>query len=234
MYLASLDLTVGTRFDDTIFMSQTLLESQISGIVQDYKNVQLYNKVFDSVFVIEFTYPTMMTAYFGPEKRLVKLEVPSQDLKVYLDIVNNPLKTKLAAQKVANQNHQSTTSNTAKKSIVELIILYSIYFVFGILITFLFVKNFYKKTELYLIFLVGSLSFVLIPFIQIPLQEFSFNEYYVPHVLKSGESVLLWGILPALTAGVVQEILLVIVSVILFKVLIEKKVNYMTIGAIVG
>lgn len=233
MLLASLDLTVGTQIEDTIFMSQTLINSYIYGVVSDFRNIRLYNEVFDSAFIIEFTYPTMMTAVFTPDKRLVKLAVPSQELKIYQDAVANPLKAKLAAQKIAEQKKKAVQLSN-KKPISELIILFFMYAIAGAIVTFFFIKSLYKRTISYISMLVGGGLFILIPLTQIPLQEYFFREYFIPHVLKGGESALQWGILPAVTAGIVQEIIKCLALIVLFKFLTTKKNQFIALGAIVG
>lgn len=234
LFIASLDLTVGTQINDTIFMSQSLIESDISGIVEDFRNIRLYNEVFDSCFVIEFTYPTMMTAYFTPDKRLAKLVIPSQELKIYQDAVRNPLKAKIAAQKAAEQNKKQVTQKIAPKSLGELFFVFVLYLIIGIVATFFFAKAFYKNPKSLVAFFVGGGIYIFIPFTQIPLQEFLFTEYFVPHVLQAGESALTWGILPAITAGVIQELLKFIAIVLLLKFLLLKKLPHISTGAVVG
>ncbi len=232
LFIASLDLTVGTQINDTVFMSQSLIESDISGIVEDFRNIRLYNEVFDSCFVIEFTYPTMMTAYFTPDKRLAKLVIPSQELKIYQDVVRNPLKAKLAAQKLAEQ--KNTPKQVAPKSVGKLFFVFILYSLFGVATTFFFTKTFYKNLNSGIACIIGGGIFILIPFTQIPLQEFLFSEYFVPNVLQAGESALKWGILPAISAGLIQESLKSAVIFILIKFLLQKKLSHVSIGAMVG
>ena len=76
--------------------------------------------------------------------------------------------------------------------------------------------------------------YLIIPFTQIPLQEFLFNEYFIPHVLEAGESALTWGILPAITAGLIQEILKFIAILVLIKFIFTKKMPHITSGVLVG
>ena len=232
LLLASLDITVGTEIDDSIFMPQSLISSPMYGIVEDFKNVQLYNQVFDSCFRIEFTYPTMMTVYFTPDKRLVKLVVPSQELKIYQDAVTNPLKAKQSVNKSATQN--SAPPQRKNLPLTILLVMALIYFVSGGLITILFIKKLYKNVVSYLALLVGSVIFIVIPFTQIPLQEYFFRDFYVPHVLQGGESALLWGILPAISAGLIQELLILITLILFFKFLKVKDNYYLPLGAIIG
>ncbi len=234
MFWASLDFTVGSIIEDTIFMPQTQVESYIYGVVDDFKNVRLYNEVFDSSFVIEFTYPIMMTAVFTPDKRLVKLIVPSQELKIYQDAVRNPLKEKLAALKASGEKQNNTGTRNLQRSFVSIVIAFLFYLVAGLLITLFFIKKLYKKAITYIVFAVGGVSFVIIPFTQIPLQEFLFNAYFVPHVMQAGESAIVWGILPALTAGLIQEILLLVILLYTFKLLEIKNIQYVSLGAVVG
>ncbi len=234
LLLASLDLTVGTQIDDTIFMTQSLIKAQIYGVVDDFRNIRLYNEVFDSAFVIEFTYPTMMTAFFTPDKRLAKLIIPSQELKIYQDAVANPLKRKLAAQKAAEQSKAKPTQLGAKKSLSKLFVVFFLYTAIGILVTLFLKKSWYKQSMSYVVFAIGGCLYLVIPITQIPLQEYLFTEYFVPHVLDAGESALLWGILPAITAGIIQEVLKCLGIVLLFNFLATKKKMYIVRGAIIG
>ncbi len=234
LFIASLDLTVGTQINDTIFMSQSMIESDIAGIVEDFRNIRLYNEVFDSCFVIEFTYPTMMTAYFSPDKRLSKLVIPSQELKIYQDAVRNPLKAKLAAQNLAQQKNKNAVKQVAPKSVGKLLFVFILYLLFGVAATFFFAKSFYKNINSAIACIIGGGIFIFIPFTQIPLQEFLFAEYFVPHVLQAGESALTWGILPAITAGLIQELLKCVAIFMLIKFLLLKKLPPVSIGALVG
>ena len=232
LFLATQDITVGTEINDSIFMSQSLIHAQIFGIVEDFKNVQLYNQVFDSCFRIEFTYPTLMTAYFTPDKRLVKLVVPSQELKIYQDAVTNPLKTKLGGKKATETIPQVLLK--PHMSIGKLLLMSLIYFVIGASITLFFIKKIYKNVLAYIALLVSSIIFIIIPFTQIPLQEYLFTEIFVPHVIRGGESALFWGLFPALTAGVMQELLILVTLILFFKYFKVKEHNYLPIGAIFG
>ncbi len=234
LFLASLDLTVGKQIADTVFMPQALIETYIYGVVDDFRNIRLYNQVFDSCFVIELTYPTMMTAYFTPDKRLVKLEIPSQDLKIYQDAVANPLKAKLAALKAAEKNKSNRQPIYVKQSMGKLITVFLLYLAVGAVITLFFNKSYYKKTNSYIALAIGGFSFILIPFTQIPLQEMLFTTYFIPNVLQGGESALVWGILPAATAGIIQELVKLGLLFIVFNYLIQKKSSYIAIGALLG
>ena len=234
LFLASQNLEVGIQIDDTIFMPQSQIESQIFATVEDFRNIRLYNEVFDSAFVIEFTYPTMMTAYFTPDKRLAKLVVPSQELKIYQDAVANPLKTKLAAQKAAESTNKKIAIKSPPKSLTKILFAWLIYIIIAIAVAFFFVKSFYKNSFAYLALFIGGGLFVCIPFTQIPLQEYLFSEYFVPHVIKAGESPLQWGILPALSAGLIQELLIIAALFMLLHKLEIKKHNYVAFGAILG
>lgn len=92
IYLAAKDMTVGTVFNDSFYMPQSMTYNYILGEVMAFENSQLYNQVFDSSFVIEFSKPFEQLLYFTPDKRLVKISIPSQNLKAYLDAVRNPQK----------------------------------------------------------------------------------------------------------------------------------------------
>jgi hypothetical protein len=52
-----------------------------------FVNKQVYKGTFDSTFVIVYSQPQHQAFYFTPDKRLVKVEIPGQQLKAYLDIV---------------------------------------------------------------------------------------------------------------------------------------------------
>lgn len=234
LFLASRDITIGTQIDDTIFMAQSMIKSQIYGIVEDFRNIRLYNEVFDSAFVIEFTYPTMMTVYFTPDKRLVKLEIPSQELKIYQDAVVNPLKAKLPVEKSASQSQNQPIQKALEKPILPIVVLALLYIIVGVIITLFFVGAFYKDTTLNGFVLVGAGIFIIIPFTQIPLQEYLFIEYFVPHVIKAGESALVWGFFPASTAGFIQEIIKLLAILLVVNTLKLKKNQFLSIGAVIG
>ena len=234
LFLAARNLSVGTTFEDSVYMPQSMVYTFIKGEVIEFDNIQLYNEVFDSSFVIQLTHPVTQTLYFTPDKRLVKVDIPSQNLKVYLDAVQNPEKAKRALEKLAKEKGDKSVGFTTTKPIGTLFGITFVYILFGFLSVTFFIKDGYNLSISYVAMFIGGLIFVVIPFTQIPWQESIFKNYFIPNVLEGSGSAFMWGLLPAFVAGFIQECLK-IVSIFLFIHIAKCKNQHFTIiGAMVG
>lgn len=220
LFLAMHDIKVGDVIEDSIFMPQAMIKEKVRAEIKDFINLRVYNNVFDSAFVIHYTEPQEQYQYFTPDKRLIKVVIPSQGLKVYLDAVQKPKVTKQAATK-------------HPKPLSKILSAYFIYFVFGLLSVLFFVQHGYRWRLSYISFLAGGLLFGVMIFTQIPLQMSIIKNIFTPHI-KEGGSLYVWGIGPALSVGVIQEICKVVLIYIIIRVSNFKKERFVVIGAMLG
>ncbi|KAA3632258.1 MAG: hypothetical protein DWP97_11365 [Calditrichaeota bacterium] len=235
LYLSAQTLTIGDNILDSVYMPQSMTFSYVNGFVRDFDNIQLFNQVFDSCFVIEFTEPLGMIAYFTEDKKLVKVDIPNQNLKAYLDVVQNPEKVKEELEQIKKEKAEQTSSFfETEKSFGAMIGVTFIYILFGILSLIFFAKNQLKSPISFIALFAGGVVFVIVPFTQVPLQEILFKQFYVPNVLQGEGSPFLYGLAPAIVVGLIQE-LLKIAAVILFVRFADIKSHmYTIIGTMIG
>lgn len=229
-FLAARSFAVGDVIEDSVYSPQTLTKSYVKAMVYDYREVRLYNEVFDTCFVIHFTYPYEMIQYFTPGNRLVKIDIPSQSLKAYLDAVRNPEKLKQAMEELKEKKE----GNKPSKSILATTILWLLYLLFGIVSLFFFIGKNYRNPVGFLFLIGGGLIFIVIPFTQIPLQDMLFKDVYLPQVTDQGGSPLVWGILPAAVAGIIQEMLKILLLVLLVTSTGTNDRRAVSFGALIG
>ncbi len=191
MFLAMHDIAVGDTLVDSVFSPQSLTYTRIKGNVVSFLNLRVYNEVFDSAFAIHLSEPQEKLLYFTPDKRLVKAVIPAQDIKIYLDVVKKPPKAAEPYKPV--------------RSLTLLIEAYLIYICIGALSALLFIGGEFKNPLSFVALLLGGILYLLMIYTQVPLQMLVVRKLYTPHVI-SGGSPLLWGILPALVVGVIQEL----------------------------
>ena len=87
IFLARQDLEIGTVIDDSLFLPQSLLRARIAGQVVYFMWQEIYKGKIDSVFIIRLTEPSNYQIYFTPDKKLVRVDMVDQGIRVYQDLV---------------------------------------------------------------------------------------------------------------------------------------------------
>lgn len=222
MYLAVHGVTVGAVINDTIFAPHPMISMPIRGVVDSFGYVSLYNKLADSVFVIRLSQPQQMRLLFNRQRRLVKAEFPQEQTKIYLDAVSK-----------AKGGTETKRSSVSAVVIISRIPAYIVYLILAVAVLLFFVGRQITSVYGYLGFGIAAAVFWLVPFTQVPVQEAIIVHKMLP-AIRAGESVLLWGIWPALVAGIIQTALLAGVIALIRP---EKKLGpgqLRTVGAFVG
>lgn len=220
-YLAMKDLKVGVSFRDSIFMPQSALMGVIEGEVVDFSWQQLHKTLFDSVFVIKLTSPQEMEMFFTADKRLLKTNIHSQNMRIYLDAVQQRPKSK--TQDI------SFTLN----SFIRLLPTYGIFILIGLLSVSIFTaKQIICRISL-ISFCTGVISVLIVIWIQFPLQNYLFRIIYAP-LLANGQASYFKGLLTILPAGIIQEGLKIIGIILLLTIMKCKKDNSILIGSMFG
>ncbi len=191
------DLIVGKNIEFEYFEPQTQLESNFRGVVEKFSYKKLHTRLADSVYTINVSQPLPMTIYFSKQKKIQKIDIPSQKMKIYLDYVYDEKKI---------QKQQPTAPQFTIKTLLRLIPNYFLSIVFGLIGISLYIGGNYKNKQLYLIFGIGIIAFIINSFIQYPLQS-SLTDRFILPAIRNGESIFLVSIIPVLTTGFVQEII---------------------------
>jgi len=194
LFLAMRDIRVGDTLVDTVFVPHIMMKARVVAVVEDFIHKQLYKNVFDSVFVIRCLEPQNAVYYFTPDKRLVKAEFPNQKLKAYLDIV-----------RMVGRD-QPAESGLGGRKFMSLLPTYLAYLLLGLMAAGIFVGRGYKWRISYLSLVLGGVTFLLVAVTQMPLQLALLKHLLMPRVMAGG-SPYFWGIFPALSAGIIQEVL---------------------------
>lgn len=222
LFWAARDIEIGMVVEDTVFMPQSFNKVYVHGFVQEFDYKNLYNTLYDSVYVIGFTRPAEMVMYFTKDKRLVKVIIPSQNLKVYQDLV-----------KEAPEQYKEMVAKRSAKAWSDIFISVVWYLIVGVFGALLFIKGAYKSKSVYLAFILGVVSFGIIYLIQYPLQVKILKEIVSPQIAE-GSSKYFSLLIPALFVGLFQELLKLIVIYITSAISKVKGNKLAVVGAAVG
>ncbi|GAI27630.1 unnamed protein product, partial [marine sediment metagenome] len=183
----------------------------------------IYRDNFDTVFTIYLNQPMTATLYYTSDKRLVKVDLPDYDFRIYQDLVES-VKTK------------PTEAVSPPFSFVRLIAMfphYAAYLLFSVIALIFFMGGGYRWVESYLGCLIGGLLFVVTIVTLVPLQELIIQQWLIPS-MSAGESLYYVGIFPALVSGIIQELLKLAALLLLVFWRKPKKYRYAVLGAFCG
>ena len=220
-FLAQRSLAVGDTIRDSVFVPQTMLVEKVEAYVEHFGLISLYNQVKDSAFVIRFTQPQVMIFYFTPARHLVKVEYLAQQMKAYLDIVR-----RLPPEMV-------TAPTFSFERLARQLPHYGVFVLIGAVCLILLAGGEVYKNHLYLFLIGGGASFILAVFTQVPLQSYLAENIYSSKV-SAGESPLIWASIPALPAGIIQELIKSVLIFSVFKFFRIGKGNPLLVGGAVG
>ncbi len=196
MFLAMRDLRVGDIIEDSIFSPLSAYVTPLAGEVKWFMWQEIYKGRIDSVFVIRLSEPQNCQLYFTVDKRLVRVDFVDQGFRVYQDMVR--------AGETGVHESKPQAGSLSLRAILFRLPHYLAYLVIVVLAVLFISQTGYKWLNCYLAFLAGAVSFVIIPITQIPLQEYAVSHWLLPRVTGGG-SVYVWGLIPSLIAGIVQE-----------------------------
>jgi RsiW-degrading membrane proteinase PrsW (M82 family) len=193
LFLAMRDIKVGDVIDEEVVVPRDMLTSRIQGEVREFAYVRLYNQVYDSVFLIVLSQPQAAHLYFTRDRRLVKASFPNQDMRAYLDVVRKA-------------SAATTTPTVTVVDILSSLPLYLVYLLMGLVAAVFFVGWGYCRPVSYMSLVLGAALWAVVVVTQIPIQNHLLESSIIP-AARRGESLLALGLLPALVAGVIQELL---------------------------
>ena len=222
LFLAMRDIKVGDTISDTMFVPQIMQKQYVEATVNMFVNKQVYKgALFDSTFVIVYSQPQRQAFYFTPDKRLVKVEIPSLQLKAYLDIV-----------RVFDVGASEETDHALGGFVARLPV-FTAYLILGLASLVFFAGRAYRRPVTWLAFLSGGVAYLPVIVTQMPLQMYLVERLLIPGIAGGG-SPYFWGLFPALTTGVTQE-LLKVGLILLFGILAKLRTDRMVIiGAVCG
>ena len=221
LFLAMRDFKVGDTIGDTMFVPQIMQKQYVEATVNMFVNKQVYKGTFDSTFVIVYSQPQHQAFYFTPDKRLVKVEIPGQQLKAYLDIV-----------RVFDVGASEETDHALGGFVARLPV-FTAYLILGLFSLVFFAGRAYRRPVTWLAFLAGGVVYLPVIVTQMPLQMYLVEHLLIPGI-AAGDSPYFWGIFPALTAGVIHQILKVTV-ILLFGIMAKLRTDRLVIiGAVCG
>ncbi len=221
LFLAMRDFKVGDTIRDTMFVPQVRQKQYVEATVNMFVDKQVYKGTFDSTFVIVYSQPQHQAFYFTPDKRLVKVEIPGQQLKAYLDIV-----------RVFDVGASEETDHALGGFVARLPV-FTAYLILGLFSLVFFVGRACRRPVTWLAFLAGGVVYLPVIVTLMPLQMYLVERLLIPGIAAGG-SPYFWGILPALTAGVIHQILKVAL-ILLFRIMAKLRTDrIVVIGAVCG
>lgn len=218
IFLAMHSLTVGETFADTIFQPQSLLYAPVTGFCDDFRYVELYRGKFDSVFTIQLTSPTPMDLYFTADRRLVRADFLTQQIRAYQD-VNSKAQPKTPVKPPV----------TGSRFSIGRLLQYLGFTLIGLVAVLFFNRTFFRYFESYFALIAGAIAFSLTLFTQVPLQEMLLGAADVTQSLSLSTFLL-----PSAAAAVLQEILKLIAIGIVLRFLRPQPGRGVVVGALVG
>lgn len=225
--LAMHDIRVGDSLLDSIFIPQSMYPARIVGYVETFEWQEIYKNRFDSVFVIHLSEPQPYTLAFTADKRLIKVDMLSQDVRVYQDMVRKP-----TAAEQANASSRST-GQIGFRALFFRIPQYIAYLLIALGSALLIAPHGAKDRTAWMSLLGGAGLFVLIPFTQVPLQQYLVSSWLLPQMSQGG-SIYFWFMWPAIASGLVQSVLIVGTLFLMFNRLGAGAQRRAILGAFLG
>jgi len=229
IWLAMQDLKVGDTLIDSLFSPQTMLKTRLVGVVKWFMWQEIYKGWIDSVYVIRLTEPRDYQLYFTADKRLLRVDQINEGIRIYQDLVRPPA--------VESQEQPVSQVDRSRPFDFRLFVFklphFLAYFIVTALAILFLAKGGLKWLDSYLAFGFGAALFVLIPYTQIPLQEYIVIDWLIPAVGR-GESIYSWATMPAIVAGLIQEGLKVGALFALFAWRNPKEYRFAILGAFLG
>jgi len=171
LYFAMHGIKVGDVIDDSIFVPTDLGVTYLRGRVTGWTWQQLWQGVFDSVFVVEMVAPVPQELFINKDLWLRKINIPNQDMRVYLDAVRAPATkpgtaaTEVPATTTSKLPERPPTSGERTPpglSLTNLVRNFIVYLVVGFIGVIMFMGRLYRRSVPYIGALAGILVTVLI------------------------------------------------------------------------
>ena len=201
IYLALRDLQIGTRLDDSVFLPQSLVNAHVAGQVIWFMWQEIYKGKTDSVFIIRLTEPGNYQLYFTPDKKLVRVDMIDQNIRVYQDIVR---------QVPTSQASRTNLPARAPFSLRLLILRlphYVAFVIIGAAALLILAARAFRWSASYLALLAGVVAYLLMPFIVNPLLLYMAKNWLNLTGVTGGVLYFRGAILPLLT-GLIQAAVL--------------------------
>jgi len=167
--------------------------ARIKGEVKEWCFQELYANHYDSVFLVKLTEPTPQELFFNAQSRLVKINIPEQKMRIYLDVVRQDATPE-----------EAYGPSFGVREFFRLLPNYMVYLVIGLIWASLLAGRWYSRSLSHLALAAGAAAFLVVALIQLPIQRYLFMRWYVPSLADGGLAIV-----PALAAlipaGLVQE-----------------------------
>jgi len=200
-FLAFQGVDIGDTIYDTVFVPQVTQKTVFRGVVDSYVGIR-YGDLFDSAYQISFTDPAIQKAYFTKDRKLIRVDLETQNISVILS--EDPM-----------EKFTPPTPAFSFGDFIARLPYYAIYLLIGGIFSIPFIGKQYKKPDIYIALILGGTVCSLLTVIQVPLQKWYASAYLIPG-LKEGGSLYFYGIFNALISGVVQEVLKIVIIAAVF------------------
>jgi len=229
VFLAMRDIEVGDTIVDSLFSPQIMMSTRIVGRVTRWMWQEIYRDKIDSVFIIRLTEPGDYQLYFTADKRLVRVDMENQNIRVYQGLIRGTLPGAVAPK--------SATPKRDAASTFRLMFLrsphYVAFLVMALLSVLFLTRSGFKRLDNWLALVLGGLAFVIIPYTQIPLQVYIVTAWLIPNISEGG-SIYFWSLFPAAASGVIQTLYVLVLLTALFFWRKAKPFHQPALGAFIG
>lgn len=201
IYLALRDLQIGTRLDDSVFLPQSLVKAHVAGQVIWFMWQEIYKGKTDSVFIIRLTEPGNYQLYFTPDKKLVRVDMLDQNIRVYQDIVRQ------VPTGQANQANLPARAPFSLKLLILRLPHYAVFVIIGAAALLILAAGAFRWSASYLTLVGGAVVYLLMPFVVNPLLIYMAQNWLDLPAVSGGVLYFRGAILPLLT-GLIQVALM--------------------------
>ena len=230
--LSQQTIAVGDSLVDSVLQPHSMFKTRIAGTVLFWMWQEIYKGKIDSVFIIKLTEPQDYQLYFTADKKLVRVDIINQDIRLFQDII--PVSSTADDVTAPISRGQSQPGSRLTLRTILFKSPHYVAFVFALVLSLvLLARRGLTQRDSYLAAAAGMISFVVVPFVQQPIQEFMIMRWLAP-AMAAGESALALGIMPALVGALIQTatLLFLVYAVIAWRKPVES--SYAIVGAFVA
>ena len=199
IYLGLHDLEIGTILEDSIYLPQSLMKTSLKGQVVYFMWQEIYKGKIDSVFIIRLTEPSDYQLYFTPDKKLVRVDMIDQGMRVYQDLIQMAP----AASTANEQSRQQIELPFSWKLVLLKLPHYLVFLAWAALALLLIQVRGFRWKSSYLYLVAGAIVYVLMP-LALNRALGTFAGTLVDPSGDGGFGVHALGLIPPLVLGVIH------------------------------
>ncbi len=203
LYFALRDINVNDTIIDSIYQPEAQVFAGLRGTVPYFMWQEIYRGKIDSVFIIRLSEPVETQLYFTTDKRLLRCDFTEQNIRVYQDLVTQAGQPGTATGRIPDAGDGDESPSLISQLLAMLPHVVVLVILSALCVAMVAAPGFNQPVS-YWGLLLGAVAFLIMPFTQMPLVAWVFQDFVAPGVSR-GQSLLGWGILTAAVTALIQE-----------------------------